>query len=110
MARSDLWTRDQQILALRHYHRTPFGQLDQDNKAIQELAAIIGRSPGALAMKTANFASLDPTIKQKGLSGASKADELLWNEFYDNPESLAAEAEQVYAKMVKNRCQSRQHP
>lgn len=95
MAKSTGWTRDQLILALRLYHRTPFGKLHRLNPEIIELAAKIGRTPGALAMKACNFVSLDPSINRKGLTGVSQADRKVWQEFENNPEALAAEVEEV---------------
>jgi len=96
------WTRDQQLIALRLYVRTPFGKLHGRNPQIIALAARIGRSPAALAMKACNFASLDPDFrktKRKGLSGASDSDRALWAEFAGNSERLAAEAEDAFARV-----------
>jgi len=98
----DRWTRSQQLIALRLYMRLPFGRLHGKNPEIIELAAQIGRTPNAVAMKACNFASLDPTFRQtnrKGLSGASEADRILWTEFATNPEQIAAAMEDAYAKM-----------
>lgn len=96
------WTRDQQLLALRLYMRTPFGRLHGRNPEILSLAARLGRTPGALAMKACNFASLDPDFRltqRSGLSGASRADRAIWAEFAGNPEQLAAEAEEAFARL-----------
>jgi predicted restriction endonuclease len=96
------WTRDQQLIALRLYMRLPFGKLDGRNREIIALADRLGRTPGALAMKASNFASLDPAFRRTnrtGLTGASKSDKLLWNEFAENPERVAAEAEEVFARL-----------
>jgi hypothetical protein len=51
------WTRDQQLIALRLYMRLPFGKLHGRNPDIISLAARIGRTPNALAMKACNFAA-----------------------------------------------------
>src|SRR5687768_16439398 len=94
------WTRDQQLIALRLYMRTPFGKLHGRNPDIIELAERIGRTANALAMKACNFASLDPLFRQtnrKGLSGASESDRAIWSEFAGNAEQIAAEAEGVFA-------------
>jgi putative restriction endonuclease len=40
------WTRDQLLIALRLYMRTPFGKLHGRNPEIVSLAAAIGRTPG----------------------------------------------------------------
>src|SRR5258706_2837836 len=95
------WTRDQQLIALRLYMRTPFGKLHGRNPQIIELASHIGRTANALAMKACNFASLDPAFRRtnrRGLSGASDADRTIWNEFAGNAEAVAAEAEEAFAR------------
>ena len=82
--------------------RFPFGRLHARNPEIVELAAQIGRTPSALAMKACNFASLDPTFRatnRTGLSGASNADKMLWRDFSNDTEKVAAETEEVYAEM-----------
>src|SRR5688572_29977478 len=89
------WTRDQLLVALRLYMRSPFGRLHGRNPEIIQLAAKIGRTPSALAMKACNFASLDPAFlatRRKGLSGASEADRAVWAEFAANPEQVALPA------------------
>lgn len=95
------WTRDQLLIALRLYMRTPFGKLHKTNPEIVELAAKLGRTPSALGMKACNFAALDPNLKQKGLSGASQADRAIWLEFEANPEALANEAELAVARLTQ---------
>lgn len=100
------WTRHQQLIALRLYMRTPFGKLHGRNPQLIALAARIGRSPGALAMKACNFASLDPDFRRtnrRGLSGASDADRALWAEFAGNSEHLAGEAEDAFARLDPDR-------
>lgn len=82
--------------------RFPFGRLHGKNPEIIEIAAQIGRTSGALAMKACNFASLDPTFRatnRSGLSRASNADKVLWKEFSNDTEKVAAEAEEVYAEL-----------
>lgn len=101
MARN-LWQRDELILAFNLYYQIPFGKINAKNPQVVALAQLIGRSPGAVSFKLSNFASLDPTLKQRGIAGAShgsKADLAIWNEFYDNWEALAFESEQLLAKL-----------
>ena len=102
MAERLAWTREQQLIALRLYMRMPFGRLDGRNAEIIALAARIGRTANALAMKACNFASLDPAFRmtgRTGLSGASAADAALWAEFTANAEAIAAEAEATHARL-----------
>ncbi|MGH8128151.1 MAG: HNH endonuclease [Gammaproteobacteria bacterium] len=92
------WTREQLKLAFHFYCQTPFGKLHSRNPQIIELAQIIGRTPGALAMKLSNFAGLDPAITdtgRKGLSGASALDREIWSEFHSDWEQLVVECEQL---------------
>lgn len=80
-----LWTPEQTKLALHFYCQTPFGQLHSLNKQVIELAKLIGRTPGAVARKCGNLASLDPAIVASGrigLQNHSRLDEEIWNEFH----------------------------
>ncbi|KKO49473.1 restriction endonuclease [Arsukibacterium sp. MJ3] len=95
------WTRQQSLVAFSLYCRLPFGRFHSRNPEIIQYANLIGRTPSALAMKLSNIASLDPAITSSGragLSGASIADNAMWQEMqYDWAAfSVAiAQAEQV---------------
>lgn len=83
----------------RLYCRTSFGRLHQRNPEIIELARQIGRTPGAVAMKACNFASLDPQQQArriKALGNVSRADRELWEAFLNDSESVAQKAEAIY--------------
>jgi len=99
MARTNDWTRDQRLLALRIYLRLPFGKLSRTNRDIIALAKVIGRTPDALAMKAVNFAGIDPNLHRAGLSGASKGDRELWAEFEANPTKIALEIEDAATRL-----------
>jgi putative restriction endonuclease len=95
------WSREELILAINLYCKTPFGRLHNRNPDITKLAKLIGRSPSALAWKLVNFASLDPSLKRRGIKGAvnvSHLDREIWDEFYTNWERLAYESEALLAK------------
>jgi putative restriction endonuclease len=55
------WSRECLLLALNLYHKLPFGQFHQNIAEIVEIARRMGRTPGSMAMKLCNLASLDPT-------------------------------------------------
>jgi putative restriction endonuclease len=102
MPRRDEWTHDQLLIALRLYARLPFGRLHGKNPEIVALAGAIGRTPGALAMKACNFASLDPAQQARGvraLGNTSEADRALWAEFRRDAEAVAAAAEEASARL-----------
>ncbi len=78
------WTREETILAIELYSRTPFGKIDHRNKNIINLAQKIGRTPSAVALKMSNFASIDPTLNRAGMSNYSKLDVEIWDEFFSD--------------------------
>lgn len=95
MVSSGFWTKEQLKLAFHLYCQLPFGKLHSLNPEIIELATLIGRSSGSVAMKLVNFASLDPAITstgRKGLGNASALDREVWGEFHSDWESLAIES------------------
>lgn len=97
------WTRDELIIAMNLYCKLPFGQLDHRTPIIIKIAKLLGRTPSSLAMKLVNFASLDPVQKARGirgLSGASKADRKIWDEFAENWEKLGTESEECFQELV----------
>ena len=54
-------------------------------------------------MKLSNFASLDPVQQTRGirgLSGASKSDRTIWDEFTENWEQLGIESEERFQELV----------
>lgn len=94
------WTDEETTLALYLYFQTPFGKIDQRNPEIQRLAAMFGRSSSSIAMKLANFASLDPKVTglgKKGLAGASKLDRQLYARFAQDWDSLVKVAADKWA-------------
>lgn len=98
------WTRDQLLLALNLYHQTPFGKQHKTHPPIIALAEKLDRTPSSVAMKLNNFTSLDPIEKDrgvKGLSGASRADRAIWDEFYERFEPLADASEPLLHPELK---------
>ena len=92
------WTREHFLIALNLYCKLPFGKLDQRNPIIKEVSAKMGRTPSSLAMKLSNFASLDPVQQArgiKGLSGATKQDRAMWDEFHGGLAVLGVESEEL---------------
>ena len=67
------WTRDETLVAFNLYCRTPFGKLHARNPEIIEVAASLGRTPNALAMKCCNLAAFDEALQMREIKGLSKA-------------------------------------
>lgn len=92
------WTKEQLKLAFHLYCQLPFGRLHSRNPEIIQLAKLISRTPGAVAMKLVNFASLDPAITSTGRTGLGNAgslDKEVWAEFHADWEKLAVECEML---------------
>ena len=96
-----LWTREELILAINLYCKLPFGKIHAGNPDIIKLSQLINRTPGSVSYKLVNFASLDPSLKERGIRGAVNASHLdreIWNEFYANWDSLPYESEILIAR------------
>ena len=87
------WTKDELILAINLYCKTPFGKIHVRNPDIIELANIMNRTPGSVGYKLANFASIDPSLARKGASHVSKLDKEVWKDFFENWDEMAFESE-----------------
>lgn len=89
------WTRAETLAAFALYCRLPFGRLHARTPDIISLAARLGRTPNAVAMKCCNLASLDETHARRGvrgLTGVSRTDRMIWDEFRLDPEATCYEA------------------
>lgn len=93
-----LWTKDELMLVINLYNKLTFGQMSQTNRDVIELANLIGRTPGSVAFKLVNFASLDPRLSQKGMINASKLDKEVWQDYMDNWAEVFFESEMLLAR------------
>jgi putative restriction endonuclease len=95
------WSKEELILAFNLYLKIPFGKMHRSNPDVIELATIIGRTPGSVAMRLSNFASIDPYHQQRGvggLPGGKKQCQPIWDEFNDHREALIYESERIRAE------------
>lgn len=96
-----LWTKEELILAFNLYLKIPFGKTHSTNKDIIHLANLIDRTPGSIALRLANFASVDPVLKARGIKGMDGGKNIvqpIWNEFYENQEELIFLSEEILAQ------------
>lgn len=103
MARRN-WTREETILAMDLYMRTPFSKIGKKNQEIIRLAQIINRTPDAVAYKMSNLAHYDPELQARnvsGLSHTSKLDKMIYDEFANNIEELSFIAQNILAQMQR---------
>jgi putative restriction endonuclease len=91
------------LILLNLYEKIPFGKFHQSNPVLIDVAARMGRTPGSVAMKLSNLASLDERLAErgiKGLAGASALDRALWDEFFTYHDELAPESEALLSEMM----------
>ena len=102
MARRN-WDRREVTLAIELYTRLPFGRLHSGNPEIIALAAEIGRTPSALAMKLVNLAALDEDLDRKGLGNASSLDREVWADFTSHPTQFIERARRIVEPVAVDR-------
>ncbi len=68
-SRGRAWSREELLVALNLYFSLPFGQMHARNPIVVATARALGPTPASVAMKLANFASLDPYHRARGISG-----------------------------------------
>lgn len=98
MAKGKRWTKHELLIALNVYHKLRFGQFHARQPVIIDTAKRLERTPGSLAMKLSNFASLDPALQLRGirgLEGASNLDRSAWIEFHENPLDMVPASEEA---------------
>lgn len=98
------WTKDELLLVLDLYFRTPFGKQHKGYQPIIDLASRIGRTPSAVAMKLCNFTSLDASERARGIHGLANASQLdieLWDEYLAAPDEVAMQIEDLVEKPDK---------
>ncbi|MBF0310045.1 MAG: HNH endonuclease [Magnetococcales bacterium] len=113
MAAGKPWSRDELLLIMNLYCRIPFGRQHQRSPEVIQLASVLGRTPSSVAMKMNNFTSLDPKEKSRGvrgLSGASKLDLSVWNEFHSGWENMAEESESLWQNRVEGQIKTHAIP
>lgn len=99
--RGNLWTRKEMILAFNLYLKLPFGKLHTRTPEIIELAQLLGRSVNSVALRLVNYASCDPQLQSRGISGMKgglKQCQPIWDEFANNREALVFESERILAE------------
>lgn len=94
------WTKDELILVINLYCKTPFGRIHVRNPDIICLAEKLGRTPGSVSYKLANFASIDPSLPRKGASNVSNLDKEVWNEFFENWDEMAYKSEMLSTELL----------
>jgi putative restriction endonuclease len=93
------WSRDELIFAINLYCKTPFGKMHIRNPEVIALANLLGRSPGSISYKLANFASIDESLPRRGATNVSKLDKQVWSDFFSNWDKMSYESEMALLKL-----------
>lgn len=91
------WTWEDLVRVCGFYFTLPFGRIQERNPEIVRIAIALGRTPASVAMKLSNLASLDPEITgsgRSGLTGASRLDRQVWEQFQQERERMVALSEE----------------
>ncbi|MBK9420959.1 MAG: HNH endonuclease [Flavobacteriales bacterium] len=97
------WTHEHLLIALNLYDKIPFGKFDQSNPVLIQVAEAMGRTPGSVAMKLSNLASLDERLAArgiKGLTGASALDREVWADYREHSDARAVESEGLLSELL----------
>lgn len=103
------WNREETIVAFYVYCIIPFASSSKTNPTVIHYANLLCRTPSALNMKIGNIGRLDPELKKKNITGlthGAKMEELIWNEFNNDRESLVYEAEKIIEKLSNQSVES----
>ena len=96
------WSREETILAYELYCRTPFGRIHSRNPEIIELANLIGRTSGSVALKMSNLARFDPELQKRNITAmphGSKMDGIVFEEFSKDWQELSYQAQIIRAQL-----------
>ena len=89
------WDREETILAMDLYCRTPFNKISKSNSEIILLAGKLKRTPSAVSKKMFNLAHYDPDLAARNvtaLAHTSKLDQIIFEEFYQDMQELSYQA------------------
>lgn len=107
---TNLWTREELILAFNLYLKLPFGKMNKSTPEVKKLAEILGRTPSSIGMRLGNFASVDPFHINRGIVGLKngiRQTQPIWDEFFNNQEELVFQSEKILAEKENTTIESK---
>jgi putative restriction endonuclease len=97
----DVWSREELVVVLDLYFRLPSGKFTDSEPSVIEVAELIGRTPGAVAMRLANYLALDERSGAEGLSHSGDHARRVWEEFRDTPAAITLAAGDAKVKLLE---------
>lgn len=99
-----IWSRDEFMLVMNLYTKIRYGQFNARNSEVIKLAALLNRTPGAVAYKLVHFSGLDPYHKSRGLKGLANPGNkaiAIFNEFKENWDEMLYASEMLLIEYQK---------
>ncbi len=90
-SQGEKWSKDEVVLALALYCKTPFKNINKQNSQIIELSKLIGRDAEEVSVKIGGFKQFD---SETGF-GDSVLEKEVWDEFHSDMKSLSEKVEKV---------------
>jgi hypothetical protein len=100
--RGSIWSRDELIIVLDLYCRLPRGRFTDSEPEVVETARMIDRTPGAVAMRLANYMALDDRSGAAGLAHSGIHARRVWEEFRGDAAQVSAAAAAARAKIIQS--------
>lgn len=111
--RNPKWHKDEAILVLDLYFNKNLGSVSSHNPEVISLSELLNklpihlckpdkqkfRNPNGVVMKLANFKSIDPNYKGKGLQACSKLEKDVFEEFCSDIERLHKMANDIKLRL-----------
>ncbi len=94
------WSKDEFMLVMNLYTKLRYGQFSYRNAEVIKLAALIGKTPGAVAFKLVHLSRQNPKHKDrvKGLANSGANAVEIYNEFVQNWDEMLFQSEVLLAK------------
>lgn len=96
-----LWTREEFMLVMNLYTKIRYGQFNNRNPEVIELAKLINKTPGAVAYKLVHLSSQDPFHRNRGIKGLANPGRnaiAIYKEFQENWDEMLYQSEVLLAK------------
>ena len=89
------WEREEDILILEVYFKAGCRAVGRDHSLVNELSQFTNRPLNSLAMRTGNFAAVDPKNPSSGLLNYARQTKEVWDQFHSDPERLMRECKRI---------------
>lgn len=96
------WSHDETVIALGLYCQLPFKNVNKATPEVVAVSRLMKRKPASLSMKIGNIGRLDPMLAVRGITGlkhGAKMEQLVWDEYANRPDELAAKYHELLAAL-----------